>query len=510
MIQVGPSPVTISELGRWKLSGNSRWNTVKIVQQNNMDLPEAWVTVNMANGAVGTFVYAALPAPITLAANTSYYLVTSVTMQGDTWYDLNQKVTSTGGVSVGPTVWAPEVGGYSLYGAGGTSFGPVGLKGGSGAQIGVTTTVATYEYDDENQLTSITLGTQSRTIFRYDGKRRRRVTREETMGSSGNWVLASETRYVYDGMRVIQERNGNGIPTVAYTRGPDLSGTLEGAGGIGGLLARSEWDGGSWSQHAFYHSDGVGNVTALAVPSGGGIALAGSYRYDPFGRLIGTPTGLAARNTQRFSSKEWHNPSGFYYFGYRFYDPATQRWLNRDPIGEEGGINLYGYVRNDPIRYVDRDGRIPVDTVWDVGSMIYDVGKIGVGYVTGNPALVTEGSTDLAADAAATLVPYVPAGGSKLARALGKAGKLKKGEHAHHCVAKAAKKAEEAREKLKQLGIDPDDIDNGVGLPPSFHQGMHTDEYYDMVNQASRGWNTPEQARQGLQEIANGLSQQAR
>jgi RHS repeat-associated protein len=156
-------------------------------------------------------------------------------------------------------------------------------------------------------------------------------------------------------MRVIQERNGNGVPTVAYTRGPDLSGTLEGAGGIGGLLARSEWNSVSsaWSEHAFYHSDGVGNVTALAVPSGGDIALAGSYRYDPFGRLIGTPTGLAARNTQRFSSKEWHNASGFYAFGYRFYDPATQRWLNRDPIGEEGGVNLYGYVENDPINFID-------------------------------------------------------------------------------------------------------------------------------------------------------------
>ncbi len=191
-------------------------------------------------------------------------------------------------------------------------------------------------------------------------------------GSYGKWVLASETRYFYDGMRVIQERNVqrqlffplgilivvvqrniNGVPTVAYTRGPDLSGTLEGAGGIGGLLARSEWDGSAWRRHAFYHSDGVGNVTALAVPNGNDIALAGSYRYDPFGRLIGTPTDLAARNTQRFSSKDWHNPSGFYYFGYRFYDPATQRWLNRDPIGEEGGVNLYGYVKNDPINGID-------------------------------------------------------------------------------------------------------------------------------------------------------------
>jgi len=216
-----------------------------------------------------------------------------------------------------------------------------------------------------------------RTIFRYDRKRRRRVTREETKGSSGNWVLASETRYVKGAMRVIQERNGNGDPTVAYTRGPDLSGTVEGAGGIGGLLARSEWNSVSsaWSHHAFYHSDGVGNVTALAVPRGGDIALAGSYRYDPFGRLIGTPTDLAARNTQRFSSKDWHNASGFYYFGYRFYDPATQRWLNRDPIGEDGGVNLYGYVGNNPINQIDPLG------LWGIQFGNFNIG-------IGNPSYV--------------------------------------------------------------------------------------------------------------------------
>jgi hypothetical protein len=45
--------------------------------------------------------------------------------------------------------------------------------------------------------------------------------------------------YIYDGMRVIQERDGNNWPQVSYTRGLDLSGTFEGAGGIGGLLARS-------------------------------------------------------------------------------------------------------------------------------------------------------------------------------------------------------------------------------------------------------------------------------
>jgi RHS repeat-associated protein len=63
----------------------------------------------------------------------------------------------------------------------------------------------------------------------------------------------------------------------------------------------------------------------------------------------------------RFSSKPWvaHNGSntdGLYYYGYRFYDPLTQRWLNRDPIGENGGFNLYGFVGNNSNFYIDALG----------------------------------------------------------------------------------------------------------------------------------------------------------
>lgn len=59
-------------------------NTVKIVQQNHVDLPGGSVTVNMANGGAGTFVYSALLAPVTLEANKAYYLMASVSNQGDT------------------------------------------------------------------------------------------------------------------------------------------------------------------------------------------------------------------------------------------------------------------------------------------------------------------------------------------------------------------------------------------------------------------------------------------
>jgi RHS repeat-associated protein len=47
-----------------------------------------------------------------------------------------------------------------------------------------------------------------------------------------------------------------------------------------------------------------------------------------------------------FSTKPQDTESGLYYYGYRFYDPVTGRWPSRDPIGERGGVNLYGFVGN--------------------------------------------------------------------------------------------------------------------------------------------------------------------
>ncbi|HEX5221928.1 MAG TPA: hypothetical protein VFZ59_20365, partial [Verrucomicrobiae bacterium] len=133
------------------------------------------------------------------------------------------------------------------------------------------------------------------TEFKYDGLGRLRQRLEYVADSGGSsWQLASETRYIYDGWRVIQERDGSNVPLVSYTRGTDLSGSLEGAGGIGGLLARShDHSSGNWSTHNFYHADGNGNVTYLV---GGSQSLAASYRYDPYGNLISSDGSLANDN----------------------------------------------------------------------------------------------------------------------------------------------------------------------------------------------------------------------
>ena len=208
----------------------------------------------------------------------------------------------------------------------------------------------TANYDDENRLISVQVLDYWRTDFVYDGLGRLRQ-RNEWDWDGANWHLNDLVNYIYDGWRVIQERNSGNNPTVSYTRGNDLSGSMEGAGGIGGLLARSSgYSGGNWTSHNYYFADGNGNITYMLNSSQ---TMVASYRYDPFGNTISSSGTLASANVYRFSSKEIHVNSGMYYYGYRFYHPNLQRWINRDPLQENGGINLYAFAVNDPIDQTD-------------------------------------------------------------------------------------------------------------------------------------------------------------
>jgi len=80
------------------------------------------------------------------------------------------------------------------------------------------------------------------------------------------------------------------------------------------------------------------------------------YLYDPFGNELASSGRVADQNVYRFSSKESHSTSGLTYYLFRYYDASPQRWVNRDPIEESGGDNLFTFVRNDPTRYVDALG----------------------------------------------------------------------------------------------------------------------------------------------------------
>jgi RHS repeat-associated protein len=217
------------------------------------------------------------------------------------------------------------------------------------------------DYDDENQLIRITEPGAWLSEFVYDGKMRRRI-RREYVWQSAIWNLQSEIQYVYDGNLVIQERHytphlstNHPQQLITYTRGLDLSDSLEGAGGIGGLLSRtaSEISNLESPSHAYYHADGNGNITCLIATNQAAVAR---YLYDPFGNQLAATGPLAEANLYRFSSKEWHPSSSLVYYGYRFYDPTLQRWLNRDPLLEFGGRNLFRLVKNNPVSTIDPFG----------------------------------------------------------------------------------------------------------------------------------------------------------
>jgi len=136
------------------------------------------------------------------------------------------------------------------------------------------------------------------------------------------------------------------VPTLTVTRGVDLSGFLQSAGGIGGLLAMTESSG----ANSYFHADALGNVTALMDASENIVAR---REFDAFGRTINLTGGKAGVNPFWFSSQLHDEDTDIYSYVRRPYSPTLQRWPNHDPIGERGGINLYGYVANNPVNYID-------------------------------------------------------------------------------------------------------------------------------------------------------------
>jgi RHS repeat-associated protein len=176
--------------------------------------------------------------------------------------------------------------------------------------------------------------------------------------------LVKTIRIVRAGFLPVQERDDNNSVTREYTWGVDMG------GGIGGLLNLKQ-DGNDYS----YLYDGKGNVMAVLNSTQ---SIVASYRYDEFGNLM-AKTGTLDQPFM-FSTKRYDQSTGTSYYGYRFYSPCTGRWITRDPLGEAGGVNLYGFVQNNPVNFFDpwglaaygdsdrgQFGPIP-NTLWHFGN----------------------------------------------------------------------------------------------------------------------------------------------
>lgn len=195
--------------------------------------------------------------------------------------------------------------------------------------------VFTAVYDAENRLKSIeytdtSIVHKTEYIYRSDSFLAR-IKRYE------NNTLVDDTSIIRDDFLPVQERDANNNTVREYAWGLNMG------GGIGGLLNLKQ----SGQNYACLY-DGKGNVTSVVDNSQ---AMVASYRHDAFGKLM-SKTG-ALNQPFMFSTKRYDEGTGLSYYGYRFYAPAVGRWLTRDPIGEAGGINLYGFVSNDPVNAVD-------------------------------------------------------------------------------------------------------------------------------------------------------------
>jgi RHS repeat-associated protein len=199
--------------------------------------------------------------------------------------------------------------------------------------------VFTATYDAESQMTSLEYTDSSsvinRTEYRYSGDGFLAAIRKFEGGS-----LVDEIRIVRDGFLAVQERDENNTVLREYTWGLNLG------GGIGGLLNLKQG-----GQDYAYLYDGKGNVAAVIDASQ---AVVAAYRYAPFGKLLAKTGSLT--QPFGFSTKRYDAQTGLIYYGYRFYGPESGRWLTRDPLGEAGGMNLYAFVGNNPVNWVDPFG----------------------------------------------------------------------------------------------------------------------------------------------------------
>jgi RHS repeat-associated protein len=214
----------------------------------------------------------------------------------------------------------------------------------------------TYAWDYENRLTSATLPDSGGTVtFKYDPLGRRIYKQSPSTTSI----------FTYDGDNLIETVNSSGSVVARYTQTINVDEPL------------AELRSGGTS---YYEADGLGSITSLTGSSG---SIADSYAYDSFGTVTNSTGTLS--NPIRYAAREFDSETDLYFDRARYYDSDAGRFLSEDPLGFVGGdANLYAYVWNSPLGYVDPDG------TWGVG--LSDSASAGVGEGFGGVAEISGGA----------------------------------------------------------------------------------------------------------------------
>jgi len=206
----------------------------------------------------------------------------------------------------------------------------------------------TYQYDFENRLISVNNG--SIATYEYD-----------PLGRRISKSLATDIiDYVYDGARVLEEKDGSGTLKASYLYGTGLDDIL--------VMQRDGED-------YYYHKNSLGSIVALTDAAGIPIEY---YEYDAYGNVrvfdynFDEVSTSAVVNPYLFAGRRLDEESGLYYYRARHYNSNNGRFLQRDPVGFVDGMNLYQYVGNNPLNRIDPFGLDDEPSFWDDVEFAWD------------------------------------------------------------------------------------------------------------------------------------------
>jgi len=211
--------------------------------------------------------------------------------------------------------------------------------------------ITTYEYDAENKLLRA-VSPSNMANYKYDGLGRR-VEKAIIAGST------TVSRYVYDNEDILLELNGSNTIVARYTHGPGIDEPL--------ILEKN-------NQSFYYHADGLSSIMELTNQSG---TVVQRYTYSSFGKL---ESQLDPNFVQpyTFTSRESDTESQLYHYRTRTYDAFIGRFLQEDPVGVHGAVNLYSYVNGNPIGAIDPLGLDVLDNAANVAAGLGDTISLGL------------------------------------------------------------------------------------------------------------------------------------
>jgi len=198
----------------------------------------------------------------------------------------------------------------------------------------------TYVYNTENRLTQVWKGepgTGTLIARYYYDPFGRRLWKE---------VNGSRTYYMYADEGLVAEMDASGHVTKTYGWKPG------GAWGTDPLFMAEDTDSNAELDYSFYHNDHLGTPQKMTASNG---AVVWSAKYGSFGKAHVEPIPTVMNNL-RFPGQYFDEETGLHYNWFRYYDPEIARYLRADPIGLEGGINLYDYTEGTPINLFDPRG----------------------------------------------------------------------------------------------------------------------------------------------------------